>query len=299
MAIPKSIWGPSGFRGEQYHYFRIGKIRIRYCPESDRKEDAMLKLFEHPFSPYVQKVKISLYEKGIPFEAEVPDAFSGAPTKFGELNPRLEVPALVDDGFAIFDSTIILEYLEEKWPKPAMMPAGPRDRARVRMIEDVCDTYYEAINWGLMEVRAWRRASGATADTLEKRAREQTVGVFGWLERELGAKQWFNGESFGHGDLCVYPFLHGSVVWGVGPAAGSKLAAWLARREQRESVRKTIAATEQFAGSMDALQAMLESGAFKRQYRDHRLEWMMRSGGAEVVMEGLRKGTIRFSEEVR
>ena len=44
---------------------------------------------------------------------------------------------------------------------------------------------------------------------------------------------------------------------------------------------------------------MLESGAFKRQYRDHRLEWMMRSGGVEVVLEGLKKGTLRFSEEIR
>src|SRR5579875_1172703 len=43
------------------------------------------------------------------------------------------------------------------------------------------------------------------------------------------------------------------------------------------------------ASPMDALATMLESGAFKRQYRDHRLEWMMRSGGVEVVLEGLRK----------
>jgi glutathione S-transferase/RNA polymerase-associated protein len=68
--------------------------------------------------------------------------------------------------------------------------------------------------------------------------------------------------------------------------------------DERESVRKTIAATQQFADSMDGLPATLESGAFKRQYRDHRLEWMMRVGGADVVLEGLRKGTIRFSEEV-
>jgi glutathione S-transferase len=64
-------------------------------------------------------------------------------------------------------------------------------------------------------------------------------------------------------------------------------------------VQKTVAAAEQFAGSMDALPAMLESGAFKRQYRDHRLEWMMRSGGVEVVLDGLKKGTLRFSEEIR
>ena len=258
----------------------------------------MPKLYEHPFSPYVQKVKIALYEKNVAFEVEVPDAFSGAPTEYAKTNPRLEVPTLVDDGFAIFDSTIILDYIEEKWPAPALLPASPRERARVRMIEDICDTYYEAINWGLMEVRAWKRVSGEQAKRIEARAIEQTAGVHAWLERELGAAQYFNGASFGYGDLSVFPYVRGSVVWGVPPKAGTRLAAWLTRVEERPSVRKTIEATQQFTGSMDSLPQILESGAFARQYRDHRLEWMMRSGGVEVVLEGLKKKTIRFSSEI-
>ncbi len=258
----------------------------------------MPKLYEHPFSPYVQKVKIALYEKNVAFEVEVPDAFSGAPTEYAKTNPRLEVPTLVDDGFAIFDSTIILDYIEEKWPAPAMLPPSPRERARVRMIEDVCDTYYEAINWGLMEVRAWKRVSAEPAKRIEAKANEQTAGVHAWLERELGAAQFFNGASFGYGDLSVYPHVRGSVIWGVPPKAGTPLAAWLARIEERPSVRKTVEAAAQFAGSMDSLAQILESGAFARQYRDHRLEWMMRSGGVEVVLEGLKKKTIRFSSEI-
>lgn len=258
----------------------------------------MPKLYEHPFSPYVQKVKIALYEKDVAFEVEVPDAFSGAPTQFGKTSPRLEVPALVDDDFAIFDSTIIVDYIEEKWPTPTLLPPSPRERARVRMIEEVCDTYYEAINWGLMEIRAWKRVSGEPARQLEKRASEQTAGVQAWLERELGTAQYFNGAAFGYGDLSVYPHVRGSVVWGAAPKAGTSLSEWMARVEERPSVRKTIAAAEQFAGSMEAsLPQILESGAFARQYRDHRLEWMMRSGGVEVVLEGIRKKTIRFSSE--
>lgn len=258
----------------------------------------MPKLYEHPFSPYVQKVKIAMYEKNIAFDVEIPNAFSGAPTDYGRANPRLEVPALVDDGFAIFDSTVILEYLEDKWPTPAMLPATARERARVRMIEDVCDTYYEAINWGLMEIKAWQRASGELADTLTRRAAKQTAGVHAWLERELGAREYFNGERFGWGDLSVFPYVNGSAVWGFAPKDGSALAAWLARVSERDSVRKTVAATAAFQGDMGSLPAMLASGQFKRQYRDHRLEWMMRSGGVEVVLEGLKKGTIRFSEEI-
>ena len=257
----------------------------------------MIKLYEHPFSPYVQKVKISLYEKGIPFETEIPNAFSGGATDYGKSNPRLEVPTLMDDGFAIFDSTVILEYLEDKWPKPAMLPASPRDRARVRMIEDLCDTYYEAINWGLMEVQAWKRVTGDTATAITKRAQAQTAGMFQRLERELN-NLYFNGSDFGWGDLSVFPYVNGSVVWGFGPKPGSNVAAWLERVNKRDSIKKTIAATSEFAGNLDALPQMLASGQFKRQYRDHRLEWMIRSGGVEVVIEGMRKGTIRFSEEI-
>jgi glutathione S-transferase len=274
------------------------KPRIVALTANPKGTFAMLKLWEHPFSPYVQKVKIALHEKNLPFDAEVPDAFSGAATEYSRTNPRIEVPTLVDDGFSIFDSTVILEYLEEKWPKPPMLPAEPRERARMRMIEDVCDTYYEAINWGLMEIQAWKRVSGELADQISARAGEQTAGIFAWLERELGAREYFNGATFGHGDLSVFPYVNGSVVWGMGPKSGSPLGKWLARVNERDSVRKTVAAAAQFGGSFDALPQMLASGAFARQYRDHRLEWMMRSGGVEVVIEGLRNKTIRFSREI-
>jgi glutathione S-transferase/RNA polymerase-associated protein len=71
------------------------------------------------------------------------------------------------------------------------------------------------------------------------------------------------------------------------------------RVNKRDSIRKTLAASAAFQGNMGAsLPQMLASGQFKRQYRDHRLEWMVRSGGIEVVVEGMRKGTIRFSEEI-
>ena len=154
-----------------------------------------LVVYEHPLSPYAQKVKIALDEKAVAYETRMPVAMgSGQPDKeFLKANPRGEVPALIDGDTAIFDSTIILDYIEEKWPAPALLPSSPRERARVRMIEDVCDTYYEAINWGLMEVRAWKRVSGEPAKRIEAKAIEQIAGVHGWLERELGAAQYFNG----------------------------------------------------------------------------------------------------------
>ena len=63
------------------------------------------------------------------------------------------------------------------------------------MIEELCDTYYEAINWALAEVRYFRRASGALAAELTARAGEQIAGVHAWLERALGKRSWFNGDA--------------------------------------------------------------------------------------------------------
>ena len=66
----------------------------------------MVVLYEHPLSPFAQKVKIALAEKGVAFESRLPDIIGGDLDEFARLNPRREVPTLVDDDVAVFDSTI-------------------------------------------------------------------------------------------------------------------------------------------------------------------------------------------------
>lgn len=258
----------------------------------------MLKLYEHPLSPYAQKVKIALVEKGVPFEATIPNLFGSDPA-FEAASPRREVPCLLDGELAIFDSTIILEYVEDKWPKPPLLPAEPAERARVRMLEELCDTYYEAINWALAEIRFFRRATGAVAEELTARAGGQIGGVHAWLERELGNRQWFNGASFGWGDLSVVPYVVGSGGFGFVPAAGSRVAAWLGRVRERPSVAGALEAAAQAMPAFEQVGALIESGSFVREYRDHRLEWMMRSGGRDIVLQGMAKKNIRFAVELR
>src|SRR5690242_7979486 len=145
----------------------------------------MIVVYEHPLSPYAQKVKIALAEKGVEFECRLPDFMSGQDPDFAAANPRLEVPALVDGDVRVFDSTIILEYVEDRWPRPPLLPATPAERARVRMLEDLCDTYYEAISWAAMEIRVFQRATGPLADRLLARGAAQTAGVNRWLDAQL------------------------------------------------------------------------------------------------------------------
>ena len=159
----------------------------------------MLKLYEHPLSAYAMKVKIALNEKGIDYETAIPDgmAMGKAGGEFVDANPRAEVPTLVDGDFFVFDSTVILEYIEDKWPRPPLLPKLPAERARVRMIEDVMDTQYEQNNWGTFEVLRYQRASGELADKLRAYGKANIEQLQGWLDRQLGNRPWFNGDSFG------------------------------------------------------------------------------------------------------
>lgn len=259
----------------------------------------MITVYDHPLSPYGQKVKIALAEKGIEFESVQPGAIGSGQAQgpFAAVSPRGEVPVLVEGATAVFDSTVILEYIEERWPEPALLPAAPAERARVRMLEDAMDTHFEAITWGLSEVRNFGRGEGALAGRLEAAARDQLAGWYRWLTKQLGTRTWFNGADFGWGDLCVVPFLNGAV--GFGHAVAGSLAQWHERANGRASVSACVEAARAVAmdssgASLAAVRQALEKGLFKREYRDHRLEWMIKSGGLEIVESGMTAGNIRF-----
>lgn len=258
----------------------------------------MLVLFDVALSPYAQKVKIALREKNLPFEIRITDL--GAPdAEFLGISPRQEVPALKDGDQTIVDSTIILDYLEDKWPQPAFQPAAAAGRARARIIEEVCDTQFEAVNWAVTEVGFFKRASGDAAAAIFKNAAAQAGGLVRWLEARLGGAEWFGGARFDRADAAVFPHLNNAVLMKIGPAPGSPLERWRARCLERGSVRQMVAEAKAGMGRMKQLGEAVLSGKVRRQYRDHRLEWLMANGGAEIVAQGMQNGTIRFSEPVR
>ena len=257
-------------------------------------------VYEHPLSPYAQKVKIALDEKGVEYETKMPAAIgSGEPdVDFLRANPRGEVPALIDGDVTIFDSTIILEYIEAKWPEPGLLSREPAAAAHSRMIEEIMDTHFEPINWGMGEIRWFKRAGGERARTLEASASTQARGLYVWLTRQLGEKEWFGDSKFGWADLSVVPYLNGARGNGIGPDERSPLGQWLKRANERPSVQKAASAAMASLQGMTDVAGAVQSGRFKREYRDHRLEWMIRSGGIEVVIEGIQNNNIRFSNEL-
>jgi glutathione S-transferase len=217
---------------------------------------------------------------------------------FTKASPRGEVPALlIGDDVRVFDSTIILEYIEDRWPDPPLLPSTPLERARVRMLEDTMDTHFEAITWGLGEIRYFGRVTGELAAQMEATAAEQLHNWYAWLTDQLEGRTWFNGDDFGWGDLSVVPFVNGATGFGVEPEG--RLADWLERVNDRNSVNQCREAAEAAAfdgpnTNLEELKGAVEAGLFKREYRDHRLEWMIKTGGFSVVEQGLAKNNIRF-----
>ena len=254
-------------------------------------------LYDHPLSSFAQKVKIALREKGVAFECLLPEGFGTGrqDTPFAAANPRTEVPVLVDGDLAIFESTVILEYIEDRWPDPALLPPNPAARAFARVTEEVCDTQYEAVNWGFGELLWFKRASGALEARLKATAARETAALQAWLTQRLGDAPWFGGEGFGWADAAAAPMVNRSVHYGLGPAAGSPLAQWHERLCARPSVAQTFAEFDAAAVAMAEASDHYRTGGRRREYRDHRLEWMVRSGGIDVVLAGLRDDNIRFS----
>jgi glutathione S-transferase len=99
-----------------------------------------MRLYAFPLSPFSAKVRIALAEKGLDCEVvDLPTTRTGVVSKPAELlatNPRGQVPVLVDGELGIYDSTVILEYLEDRFPAPPLYPRDVAMRARCRQLED-------------------------------------------------------------------------------------------------------------------------------------------------------------------
>jgi glutathione S-transferase len=104
-------------------------------------------------SPYAWRVWLALTHKGLPFEWKLLsfDAGDLAKPAFHAINPREKVPAIVDDGFALYESAAILEYLEDKKPEPRLFSADIKQRATQRRLIREADAYFAVAMEHLLE----------------------------------------------------------------------------------------------------------------------------------------------------
>ena len=183
-----------------------------------------MKLYDAARCPYCARVRIVLAEKGIAFEPVEID-LDDRPAWIYDLNPKGRVPVLEEDGLVLPESLVISEYLEERYPEPALLPPDPADRAAIRLLcarfDDLGDPYYD-----LMYERA--------AD-----ARPRLERALARLDEFLAERPYLSGTEFGLADTAYLPWiLRAEVRLGVDVRAWRSLAAWLDRLRERPSVRE-------------------------------------------------------------
>jgi glutathione S-transferase len=170
----------------------------------------MLTLYDDVFSPYARKVRIALYEKNLPFEGVRALHGDCNRTDFVHVNPRAEVPALVQGEATVYDSTVICEYLEDRCPEPSIYPHDPQLRAECRLIEDLADTQLDAAMYAVAIVEHGRRESYPAMheaagrdlqrlyDELERRDRPFFCGVFSLADIAVAPHLMARARNHGH-----------------------------------------------------------------------------------------------------
>jgi len=193
----------------------------------------LLKLIGTLTSPYTRKVRVALAEKKI--ECELTEQSPWSPDNpVPAFNPLGKVPVLVlDDGTALFDSRVIVEYIDSVSPVSRLIPEPTRQRILVRRAEALADGVCDAALAVVLERR--RQAAQQSAEWIDRQLQKVAAGVAA-LAVELGDKPWCNGESYSLADIATgcaldYLVLRGSEIgWSHDYANLTRLAEKLARR---------------------------------------------------------------------
>jgi glutathione S-transferase len=196
---------------------------------------APLKLISHKLCPYVQRAVIALTEKGVPFE-RVDIDLANKPDWFLAISPLGKTPVLLVGDVPIFESAVILEYLEETQPKP-LHPADPLRRAEHR-------GWIEFGSTVLSDIAGFYAAPD---EATFKAKTSQIEQRFARLEARVTAAPWFDGENFSLVDAVFGPVFRYFDVFDdiadFGILAGKpKLARWRKALAARPSVRAAVSA---------------------------------------------------------
>jgi glutathione S-transferase len=152
-------------------------------------------------SPYVRKVRIVMAEKRIEYQLEIEDVWS-PDTRILEANPLGKVPCLImEDGGAVFDSRVIVEYLDGMTPVAKLIPPSGRERAEVRTWEALADGVIDASILVRLE-QTQRPPEQQGAKWIERQLGKVNAGVAA-MSRGLADKPWCNGHAYTLADIAV------------------------------------------------------------------------------------------------
>jgi glutathione S-transferase len=205
-----------------------------------------LEVLNYPLSPCGEKVRFALAEKGLPFKDHHIDLGSkeNLGADFLRLNPKGLVPVLLDDEIVVSDSTVILEYIEDRWPDRPLRPDAPLERARMRRwtkhVDEVLHPAWPGIAWPILVRPKWLaktplEVEAMLAALLDDRRRERQRRLFELgldspefqsslstfletceqMEAELTRFPWLAGGSYSLADIALLPYFVAMEVFGL------------------------------------------------------------------------------------
>lgn len=196
---------------------------------------SVMTLYSDASDMYSHQVRIVLAEKGVTYDIELVDP-NNLPEDLLELNPYNTVPTLVDRELALYNANIIMEYLDERFPHPPLMPVYPVARANSRLM-----MYRIERNWYTL-VEKIEKGNAEEADRARRQLREELLA----LAPVFAEYAFFMSEEFSLVDCYLAPLLWRLPVMGIdlsGP--GSKeVKTYMTRVFDRDSFLASLTETE-------------------------------------------------------
>lgn len=198
-------------------------------------------------SPFAWKVWLALEHKQIPYDLKLMSFDRGdlKTPEFRAINPRGQVPAIVDDGFVLWESNAIVEYLEERFPQRPLLPQDAKARATVRRLMLEADNHLYSAGEDLLSATLFRKAADGEEPARIAAGQDKLLMELARWEMLLAGDYLAGPLSLA--DFAVYPPLRmvrrideRQSQNGLGNRMPTKLAAWLQRIEALPYHAKTI-----------------------------------------------------------
>ncbi|XP_078162567.1 putative glutathione S-transferase parA [Carex rostrata] len=194
-------------------------------------------------SPFGQRVRIALAEKGVEYEHKEEDLSSKSELLLKSNPVHKKIPVLIHDGKTVCESLTIVQYIDEVWSdKAPLMPSDPHQRAQARFWADYVDKkMYDCGG------RLSRKLKGQELEATKK----EMIEILQLLQTQLGDNKYFGGNTFGFVDVALVPFTSWFYTFEMCANLNVEqiapgIIAWAKRCQERESVAKALSDPKNF-----------------------------------------------------
>lgn len=232
-----------------------------------------MKLYDNAISPFARKVRLVMDYKGLDYEA-VDGLCEPHRTELRTINPRGEVPALVDGDVKIFNSTDIVAYLDDRYSAVSLAPEDARMRAFSRAWERCADSSVDAI---VFAASLWRlgKRDDSMPEGMEIKARMDLERIYDALERDLKGRDFVCGSKISPADFALFPHIASAMSFNLSFSKEQhpSVAAWMRRLLTEDVFQADLQRLRGHVQNMDRREA-----ASKVFWRGDRIEWLVSIG---------------------